>query len=190
MKNKKILVLIIVILLIVITISVLVILNITKKDEIVTVSEEKKMKTYEDSTIGYTLKYNEDWKQEIKDSIFTLSKEDYKVTLEQLDYTTTEGIIKSTDEETIREYSASYKADAIEDDWKYISDSYTVKGNLIIFECDLEDLKDLNKKYKVIIFIEKEKDKMLSFEYSADSKEVYDKYMQDFIEIKDSLEFK
>lgn len=198
MKNKKILFLILIILfVIIISIStiLLVIFNFTKKestkkDEPLTVLEEKKLKTYEDLKIGYSLKYDEGWKQNSSKDYFALGKEDNKVTFEQLDYTDTKGVLKSTDEETYKEYSKSYKEIAVEDGWTYISDKYTVKGNLMIFECELQDAKYINERYKIYIFIEKEKDKMLSFEYISDTEENYNKYMNEVNEIINSFEFK
>ena len=198
MKNKKNLFLILIILfvmIIIIATILLVIFNFTKKesakkDEPITVLEEKKLKTYEDLKIGYSLKYDESWKQDLIKEYFILGKEDNKVNFEQLDYTDTEGVVKATDEETYKEYSKSYKEIAIEDGWTYISDKYTVKGNLMIFECELQDVKYVNERYKIYIFIEKDKDKMLSFEYSSDTEEYYNKYMNEVNEIINSVEFK
>lgn len=197
MKNKKILFLILIILFVVIiSIStiLLVIFNVAKKDinkeEPITVVEEKKFKTHEDLTIGYSLKYDENWKQDLTKDYFFIGKNDNEITFEQLDYTDTEGVLKSTDEETYKEYSKSYKEIAIEDGWTYISDKYTVKGNLMIFECELQDQKYITERYKIYILIEKQKDKMLSFEYTSDTEENYNKYMNEVNEIINSVEFK
>ncbi len=197
MKNKKILFLILIILFVVIiSIStiLLVIFNVAKKDinkeEPITVVEEKKFKTYEDLTIGYSLKYDENWKQDVTKDYFFMGKNDNGITFEQLDYTDTEGVLKSTDEETYKEYSKSYKEMVIEDEWDYISDKYTVKGNLMIYECELKDQKSVNERYKIYILIEKQKNKILSFEYSSDTEENYNKYMNEVNEIINSVEFK
>ena len=155
-----------------------------QKDYISVLKQDEKI--YENDKKEYNFKYNSDWKVEEKDN-FLISKENYNIVFEQLQYSEAGKVIKTTNKDTIDSMKEYYKSEIINAGWKYLNDSYDIKRSLIKFEFEAKDTEGTMN--KIVIFIEKEKNKMLSFQYSAINKEKYNEYLTEIETILDSLEF-
>lgn len=149
---------------------------VSKQDEIIYENEKKE----------YNFKYNSDWKLEEKDN-FLISKENYNIVFEQLQYSEAGEVIKTTNKDTIDNMKEYYKGEMLNEGWQYLNDSYNIKGSLIKFEFETKDKEGTMN--KIIVFIEKEKNKMLSFQYSAINEEKYNEYIIEVDTILDSLKF-